>query len=75
LIAQLFKGPFMPLMRQRVVFFASATRRDDLKFLADMIDAGKVTPVVDRVYPLAETAAAIRHVETGHLRGKIVVNL
>jgi NADPH:quinone reductase-like Zn-dependent oxidoreductase len=75
LIAQLFKGPFMPLMRQRVVFFASATRRDDLKFLADMIDAGKVTPVVDRVYPLAETAAAIRHVETGHLRGKIVVSV
>jgi NADPH:quinone reductase-like Zn-dependent oxidoreductase len=40
-----------------------------------MIDAGKVTPVVDRVYPLAETAAAIRHVETGHLRGKIVVSV
>jgi NADPH:quinone reductase-like Zn-dependent oxidoreductase len=75
LIAQLFKGPFMPLMRQRVVFFASTTRRDDLQFLAELIEAGKVTPAVDRVYPLVETAAAIRHVETGHLRGKIIVSV
>jgi len=65
----------MPLMRQRVVFFASASRRDDLMFLAKLIEAGKVTPVVDRAYSLAETAAAIRHLETGHLRGKIVVSV
>jgi NADPH:quinone reductase-like Zn-dependent oxidoreductase len=72
---QMFKSPFMRFMRQRVYTFVAQTRRDDLNFLAELIEADKVTPAVDRVYPLAETAAAMRHLETGHLRGKIVVSV
>jgi NADPH:quinone reductase-like Zn-dependent oxidoreductase len=40
--------------------------------LTDLIDAAKVTPVVDRTYPLSETAAAIRHLEDGYAREKVV---
>lgn len=75
LVAQVFKRPFSRFVRQRVVNFVSTTRRDDLAFLAELIEAGKVTPVVDRVYSLADTADAIRHVESGHARGKVVISV
>jgi NADPH:quinone reductase-like Zn-dependent oxidoreductase len=45
----------------------------DLVALRDLVDAGSVTPVIDRTYPLDETPAAIRHVSDGHARGKVVV--
>jgi len=75
LLAQALKQPFVRFMRQRVFFFVAKTRRNDLAFLAELIESGKVTPVVDRTYPLAETAEAIRHLETGHARGKIIVTV
>jgi NADPH:quinone reductase-like Zn-dependent oxidoreductase len=40
-----------------------------------MIEAGKVTPVIDRAYPLSETAQAIAHVGAGHARGKIAITV
>jgi NADPH:quinone reductase-like Zn-dependent oxidoreductase len=46
---------------------------EDLTFLADLVRRRKVIPVVTRTYSLSETAAAIRHVESGHARGKIVI--
>ena len=41
----------------------------------EFLDAGKVTPVIDRTYPLTETAEAIRYLETGHARGKVVITV
>ena len=49
--------------------------RADLTVLRDLLQAGKVTPVVDRTYPLAGAAEAIRYLETGHARGKIVITM
>ena len=49
--------------------------RDDLDVLREMAEAGKVTPVIDRRYALAETASAVRYVEEGHARGKVVVRV
>ena len=43
--------------------------------LAGLIEAGKVVPVIDRMYTLREIPAAIRHVEAGHSRGKVVVTV
>lgn len=51
---------------------ASKTNRD-LAFLGELFDQGKVTPVVDNVFPLAKTADAFRHYESGNFVGKIVV--
>jgi NADPH:quinone reductase-like Zn-dependent oxidoreductase len=45
----------------------------DLKFLSDLMAEGKVTPFVEKTYPLAETAEALRYFEQGHARGKIVI--
>jgi NADPH:quinone reductase-like Zn-dependent oxidoreductase len=47
----------------------------DLAALVELVEAGKITPVIDRTYPLAETAAAIRHVGTGHARGTVVISV
>ncbi len=53
---------------------ANANKKD-LVFLKELLEAGKVTPVIDRRYPLSEVAEAIRHLEEGHARGKVVITL
>jgi NADPH:quinone reductase-like Zn-dependent oxidoreductase len=50
-------------------------RNEDLHFLTELIEAGRVTPVIDRTYPLRETPAAIRYLETGRARGKVVISV
>ena len=47
----------------------------DLVYLKEILEAGKVVPVIDRRYPLAETAEAIRYLEAGHAKGKIVITI
>ena len=47
----------------------------DLEFLAGLIEAGKVRPVIDRTYTLSEVPEAIRYLEGGHARGKIVITI
>jgi NADPH:quinone reductase-like Zn-dependent oxidoreductase len=49
--------------------------KEDLVFIKELLEAGKVVPVIDRCYPLAETAEAIRYLETGHARGKVVITM
>ncbi|MFN8444409.1 MAG: NAD(P)-dependent alcohol dehydrogenase [Caldilineaceae bacterium] len=49
--------------------------QQDLLILKDLLEAGKVVPVIDRRYPLAETAEAIRYLETGRARGKVVITV
>ena len=62
-----------PLVSQKLVMLTSKENAEDLKALRDLIDAGRVTPAVDRTFPLGETAAAIRTVQDGEVRGKIVI--
>ena len=73
---RLVKGfVWSPFLRQEFRFFIAKMNRDDLTTLGEMIKAGKVTPVIDRRYPLAETAAAIAYLEEGHARGKVVITV
>jgi NADPH:quinone reductase-like Zn-dependent oxidoreductase len=58
---------------QRVVFFISKATTEDLTALADLLEAGTVTPVVERTYALSEAVHAFRHLGEGHARGKLVV--
>jgi NADPH:quinone reductase-like Zn-dependent oxidoreductase len=60
---------------QRMVSFIAKVRATGLAELAELIETGKVTPVIDRVYPLAEVPDAIRYLETGHARGKVVITI
>jgi NADPH:quinone reductase-like Zn-dependent oxidoreductase len=49
--------------------------KKDLLFIKELLEAGKVVPVIDRRYPLKETAAAIRYLETGRARGKVIITV
>ena len=60
---------------QKARMFLATVREKDLRSLAGMIEAGTVTPVVDRTYPLEQAADALRHLGHGHPRGKIVLTL
>jgi NADPH:quinone reductase-like Zn-dependent oxidoreductase len=60
--------------RTAVKFRATITKAD-LEVLADMLEAGTVTPVIDRRYPLDETADALRYLGQGHVRGKLVITM
>jgi NADPH:quinone reductase-like Zn-dependent oxidoreductase len=61
------------LLRQRVVMFMAKVNNPDLVTLRELIEAGTVTPVIDRTYPLAETPAALRYVQTEKATGKVVL--
>jgi NADPH:quinone reductase-like Zn-dependent oxidoreductase len=45
----------------------------DLIFLAELLESGKVVPVIDRCYPFNETPEAIRYLEQGHAQGKVII--
>jgi NADPH:quinone reductase-like Zn-dependent oxidoreductase len=64
-----------PLVGQRLRMLVSREGKEDLVALSELIEAGKVTPVIDRTYPLREVPEAIRHLAQGHARGKVVVTV
>jgi NADPH:quinone reductase-like Zn-dependent oxidoreductase len=55
--------------------FLAKPSSQDLKTLTELIEAGKMTPVIDRTYPLVEAPAALRYLERGHARGKVVISI
>ena len=61
------------VLRQRVKFFVAKSDVDDLVYLKDLIQAGRLRPVIDRTYPLSEAREAVRYVGTGQARAKVVV--
>jgi NADPH:quinone reductase-like Zn-dependent oxidoreductase len=64
-----------PLVSQRMALAMTRSSPGDLAMLGDLMKTGKVTAVIDRRYDLRETADAIRYLEQGHARGKVVVNV
>jgi NADPH:quinone reductase-like Zn-dependent oxidoreductase len=62
-------------VRQQGRPFISMPNREDLLALKELIEVGKITPVIDRTYPLSETAEAFRYLDQGHARGKVVITL
>jgi NADPH:quinone reductase-like Zn-dependent oxidoreductase len=59
--------------KQRFRTFLAKVTRDDLLFLAELVEADALTPVMDRSYPLAEAAEALLYLEAGHARGKVAI--
>jgi NADPH:quinone reductase-like Zn-dependent oxidoreductase len=64
-----------PFVRQRLVMFLARLRSEDLSFIGDLVRDGKVTPVISNRYALSEVPEAVRHLEEGHARGKVVINV
>ena len=75
LLHALLYGPLLSLGSQKFGNLLTRPNQRDLKFLKDLIETGKVKPVIDRRYALPEVPQAIRYIEEGHSRGKVVVNL
>ena len=60
---------------RKLGFMLTDMKREDLLFLTELIEAGKVTPVIDRRYPLSEVPDAVRYLETMRARGKVVITV
>ena len=60
---------------QRLTGFIPKERGSDLAQVAELIDAGKVVPALDRTYPLADAAEAMRRLEAGEVRGKVAITV
>jgi NADPH:quinone reductase-like Zn-dependent oxidoreductase len=64
-----------PFVGQKLTLQVPSENYEDMLALTELIDAGKVTPVIDRTFPLSEVPKAIRYVEEGHARGKAVITV
>jgi len=71
----LLLGPLLSRIGSKKIGFMgiATTSKEDLLFLKELLEAGKVIPVIDKSYPLSETAAAIRYLIEEHGRGKVVI--
>ena len=72
LIGSLARGVFM---KQKVQPFLAKKSGEDLAVLKELIEAGKIRPVIDRAYPLSEVPGAIRYLEDGRAQGKVVITV
>ncbi len=77
-------GPFGQILRalvvsrfvsQKLLAFTAHVTKEDLVVLKELAEVGKITPVIDRTYPLSESPDAIRYLEAGHARGKVVITV
>ena len=64
-----------PLMRQQGRMYLASPNNKDLVVLKELIEAGKVAPIIDRAYPLSDTPEAFRYLEEEHARGKVVITV
>jgi NADPH:quinone reductase-like Zn-dependent oxidoreductase len=64
-----------PFVSQKLGTFVNKENHEDLMVLGELIESGKVTPIIDRTYPLSEVPQAIRYLEEGHARGKVVISV
>ena len=64
-----------PFVSQNLFMFVASINKEDLAVLKELIEAKKLTPVIDRRYTLSEVPEAIRYSEQGHARGKVVITL
>jgi NADPH:quinone reductase-like Zn-dependent oxidoreductase len=64
-----------PFVGQQLRSLISKENYKDLIVLTELIEAGKVTPVIDRTFPLTDVPKAIRYMEEGHVRGKVVISV
>ena len=75
LAANLMSAFRSKLTSQKFVMFIAKLTKDDLNVLRDLMQSGKVAPVIDRTYKISETQAAVRYLEEGHARGKVVITM
>ncbi len=76
LFQALLLGPLISLVgRQKIGSLTSVPNQRDLLFIKELLETGRIKPVIDRRYPLSEVPEAVRYVEAGHATGKVVITL
>ena len=77
LFQHLFQGPWISMIGSKKIGLMGTVKpnKKDLVFMKELLEAGKVVPVIDRRYPLSEVAEAIRYLEGGHAQGKVVITV
>lgn len=66
-------GPLMSLGSRKMRFLAARLSQPDLEFVIRLVQEGRIRPVIDRIYPLTQTADAMNYLRQGHARGKVVI--
>jgi NADPH:quinone reductase-like Zn-dependent oxidoreductase len=75
-ISYIIKATFLSLfMKQQGSAYLATAKTKDLLVLKEMIESGKITPVIDRTFPLSQTPDAFRYLEEEHARGKVVITV
>ena len=64
-----------PFVSQRMRAFVATASHEDLVYVKNLLEAGKLTPIIDRTCPLSETSQAISYVEEGHAQGKVIITV
>jgi len=64
-----------PFISQKMGMMMAELNKEDLTILGDLMQSGKVKPVIDRTYPLSQIAEAMRYLEAGHARGKVIITV
>src|SRR5271166_3589966 len=64
-----------PLVTQKLGILGAKENASDLSVLRELLESGKVTPAIDRAFPLSEVPAAMRYFQEGHARGKVVITV
>jgi NADPH:quinone reductase-like Zn-dependent oxidoreductase len=72
---QLWATMLSPFVGQKLGTFVNKENHEDLLVLKELIESGKVTPVIDRTFPLSEVPEAIRYLEGGHAKGKVLITV
>jgi len=76
LLQGLLLGPWLSIAgSKKFIFVAGKANTEDLGFIKELLETDKVRPVIDRRYPLSEVAEAVRYLEKGHARGKVVITV
>ncbi len=77
LLQAVFLGPLISIFgsKKMGILAWKPNKKEDLAFLIELLEAGKIVPVIDRRYPLSEVAEALRYLEDGHAQGKLVITV
>jgi NADPH:quinone reductase-like Zn-dependent oxidoreductase len=75
-IARNFWNAFLSnFSKQKFPFYIAKLTKDDLNVMRELMQSGKVLPIIDRTYKISETQAAVRYLEEGHAHGKVVITI
>jgi NADPH:quinone reductase-like Zn-dependent oxidoreductase len=64
-----------PFVSQDIGMMLADSNKQDLAYIADLMQTGKLTPVIDRHYPLSQVPEAVAYIEDGHARGKVIIDI